>query len=693
MTGQFVSYAQNFEDVRLWRAFSDVREGRYLDIGTQDPLHDSVSLAFYERGWRGVHVEPTPVYAQAMRLARPDEIVVQAAVSTKSGPMRFFEIPETGLSTGTAEIAQRHEKAGWQAREIVVPTVTLASLFDMLGDEPIHWLKIDVEGMEQDVLQSWGDHPARPAALVIEATAPNTTMQTHQSWYDLVLSRGYRDVLFDGLSRYFVHEAHAERGAALALSPNVFDGFNVTSSHFVSRDIAAERQRAVDDAVRQGAAEREAAVGEVRREMEERLAVTGQQLADERAVHSAQQEKVLALMREAGQLEGQLAAQAEHRATQVREAEAARREVLAQLATAVDERSAAQREVADLRVRIEALSGQHALELVKVQWAHEAAQAEKAHLLEATELAGQRIAALQDNLDRTLQAAARKDRLLGRAAQLLIEPADPLEGWPRKLATMLARAAGRRPQAKAARHAAKLAGWRTELAEDTLIIPDRTESPLAQSAPVAEWGHAYKDMQMFSDEGPITTVPRLLAPHDAAFIITAYQAVLGRAPDAEGGAYYLSRLRSGVHKLEILKQLRRSEEGRGFIPGVAGLDRAIKRHRRANMPILGALIRLATGAEGNGALERQMRVLSNEMAVVRTEQSSLVGAVQTLVERMQALSHQIASNPAQAVQHAPPAEKTPPKLEAGPASQNLDSSERRLFSKLRLFARTHGGFA
>ena len=49
----FISHAQNFEDVRLWRAFSDIREGRYLDIGTQDPVRDSVSHAFYERGWRG----------------------------------------------------------------------------------------------------------------------------------------------------------------------------------------------------------------------------------------------------------------------------------------------------------------------------------------------------------------------------------------------------------------------------------------------------------------------------------------------------------------------------------------------------------------------------------------------------------------------------------------------------------------
>ena len=59
----FVSYAQNFEDVILWRALKHVKEGFYVDIGAQDPVINSVSLAFYEHGWRGVHVEPHSGYA------------------------------------------------------------------------------------------------------------------------------------------------------------------------------------------------------------------------------------------------------------------------------------------------------------------------------------------------------------------------------------------------------------------------------------------------------------------------------------------------------------------------------------------------------------------------------------------------------------------------------------------------------
>jgi len=47
----FVSYAQNFEDVILWRALKHVGRGFYIDLGAQDPVIDSISLAFYEHGW------------------------------------------------------------------------------------------------------------------------------------------------------------------------------------------------------------------------------------------------------------------------------------------------------------------------------------------------------------------------------------------------------------------------------------------------------------------------------------------------------------------------------------------------------------------------------------------------------------------------------------------------------------------
>ena len=38
----FTSYAQNMEDIRLWRALRHVRSGRYIDIGAWDPRIDTL---------------------------------------------------------------------------------------------------------------------------------------------------------------------------------------------------------------------------------------------------------------------------------------------------------------------------------------------------------------------------------------------------------------------------------------------------------------------------------------------------------------------------------------------------------------------------------------------------------------------------------------------------------------------------
>ncbi len=219
------SYAQNFEDVMLWRALQNVDNGFYIDVGAQHPVEDSVSKAFYEKGWRGIHVEPIPSYARLLREDRPDEIVIEAGVSNEHGSITFYEVLQTGLSTGDAAIAKAHREKGHQIKETQIPTVTLADIFALAGDREIHWLKIDVEGMERNVLESWGDAPHRPWVVVVESTVPNSKIETQASWEGLLKLRDYSFVYFDGLSRFYLSEKHPERKADLVVPPNVFDGF------------------------------------------------------------------------------------------------------------------------------------------------------------------------------------------------------------------------------------------------------------------------------------------------------------------------------------------------------------------------------------------------------------------------------------------------------------------------------------
>ncbi|RYH06686.1 FkbM family methyltransferase [Tropicimonas sp. IMCC6043] len=240
-----ISYAQNFEDVILRRALRDVLVGHYIDIGASDPDKGSVSKAFYLEGWRGIHVEPVPEYCEALRKARPDEIVIEAAVSSVEGPVKIFDVSGTGLSTGEAELAEKHRAAGFSVRSIQVGTISLSGLLQMTDDQPTHWLKIDVEGMEKDVLQSWGDAPQRPWIVVVESTQPNSPVETFEEWQDQLLRRDYIQQYFDGLNRFFLHKSQLDRAKAFGAGPNWFDDFTLSSdSPFVGvvKDEARARE-------------------------------------------------------------------------------------------------------------------------------------------------------------------------------------------------------------------------------------------------------------------------------------------------------------------------------------------------------------------------------------------------------------------------------------------------------------------
>lgn len=227
---KFISYAQNFEDVLLWRALGHIRNGFYVDIGAQDPIVDSVSLAFYNAGWRGMHVEPSHQYAEGLRMSRPDEVVREAAVSTSKEEIDLYVITDTGLSTLKADVADAHNDRGYFSTRGRVPVVSLDEILNTCQGKDVHWLKIDVEGAEEDVIKSWAQSDMRPWVVVIESTAPMSESQTHQNWESMILSKGYEFVYFDGLNRFYIHDSHSELKDRFLSPPNIFDDFAVSGT-------------------------------------------------------------------------------------------------------------------------------------------------------------------------------------------------------------------------------------------------------------------------------------------------------------------------------------------------------------------------------------------------------------------------------------------------------------------------------
>ena len=222
----FISYAQNCEDVILWRALKHIQKGFYIDVGANDPTIDSVTRAFYDFGWRGINIEPAQQWFKKLEEERPEDINLQVALGNKKGTIGFYEIDDTGLSSIHGDLVYEFaEKNGLKVNFRIVPMSTLNSICKEHQIHEIHFLKIDVEGAEYLVLQGLNLKKYRPWVILIEATKPLTQILNYSEWESKLITNGYHFAYFDGLNRFYVAEEQISLMDQLAIPPNVFDDF------------------------------------------------------------------------------------------------------------------------------------------------------------------------------------------------------------------------------------------------------------------------------------------------------------------------------------------------------------------------------------------------------------------------------------------------------------------------------------
>jgi FkbM family methyltransferase len=222
-----VSHAQNFEDVMLARALRDVEKGFYVDVGAWDPNIETVTRYFYELGWQGINVEPVPAYHSALQAARPRDVNLRVAAGKENGRALITMFQGTGMSTLDASIATEQERHGFPHEQIEVEVKTLNGIFAEHAPADVHFLKVDCEGTEADVVNAFDVDRYRPWIIVVESVDPSSRVETHADWEPHLLASDYRFVYFDALNRFYLASEHQDLAEHFRLPPNVFDDFTV----------------------------------------------------------------------------------------------------------------------------------------------------------------------------------------------------------------------------------------------------------------------------------------------------------------------------------------------------------------------------------------------------------------------------------------------------------------------------------
>jgi FkbM family methyltransferase len=206
LPGSQAAYSQFGEDLIIGHLFHSIgiQQPTYLDIGANNPKFISNTYYFYQRGSRGVLVEPNPRLCKLLRSARPGDVVLEIGIGLTSQAEADFYVfggIADGLSTFSKEEARHWEVVGAKRfgkipveKVIKVKLVPINQIItDNFSGKAPNLLSLDVEGLDFDVLKGLDFERFPPDVVCVETLGYDQNQETFKK-YDIIefmLRAGY----------------------------------------------------------------------------------------------------------------------------------------------------------------------------------------------------------------------------------------------------------------------------------------------------------------------------------------------------------------------------------------------------------------------------------------------------------------------------------------------------------------------
>lgn len=218
------SFAQNFEDIRLYRVLKNEIPEWYIDVGTFNADWLSTTRVLYEAGWCGINIEPIPNLANAIRARRPRDTTLQCCVGAHQDEVTLWiastndgrSAAAPARSTTVAATRDLLHQQGFATAPLIVPQLPLTEVLAehahrFAGD--LHLLKIDVETAENEVLAGFDFDLYRPWIVVCEGRPD----------FPLLSANAYELAVYDELNSWYVDRARPDLAELLAHQTNTKD--------------------------------------------------------------------------------------------------------------------------------------------------------------------------------------------------------------------------------------------------------------------------------------------------------------------------------------------------------------------------------------------------------------------------------------------------------------------------------------
>ncbi|TIP69690.1 MAG: FkbM family methyltransferase [Mesorhizobium sp.] len=173
------SYAQAGEDVivegilaaKLCKSQRSWDSVFYVEIGANHPISTSSTYLMYQRGARGVLVEPNPELEALIRTARPDDVLVRSVVlpAPQASATLFIGNAHELSSVDKAHVESFGDFNGLGGirEHIEVSAIGINELLTPYANK-VDYLSIDCEGLDHDLVKAIDYERIRPGVIQCE---------------------------------------------------------------------------------------------------------------------------------------------------------------------------------------------------------------------------------------------------------------------------------------------------------------------------------------------------------------------------------------------------------------------------------------------------------------------------------------------------------------------------------------------
>ena len=201
--GLSFSFSSDGEDSVLLKYLSKIKNGKYIDIGSHQPIKHSNTFLFYLLGWNGLCIDPLPSLKTKYRfLRRRDKFINAGLVASKSENEEefnfyYYKNNRDNSTFNPDMVKELRAKYGREPSSVIaVPKINVSEMV-LIWEEffrknkEINLLNLDIEGFELDVLEDLFSVNKYPWVICVEEIGLTAETLQNGDLYKLMKNNGY----------------------------------------------------------------------------------------------------------------------------------------------------------------------------------------------------------------------------------------------------------------------------------------------------------------------------------------------------------------------------------------------------------------------------------------------------------------------------------------------------------------------